>query len=242
MPRPERPEVRAGILVSVLRRFNPMLAGNRPARIPAAVWAFEPKLDGWRALAYIDGRLTVRTRNGRDVTDHLPDLAGLADNIGRRCVIDGELVAGTGLQQDFYRVAPLVARRPDRSRRALTFVAFDILWLDDQPTVRQPYRARRKLLEGLRLSGEAWATVPAFTDTVAAVMDACTALGLEGMVQTCRQPLPVGCPLRRLAETQDRRMDDGPRAETDRRRSVSGTLTSTPVRPWSCALGRANQV
>jgi bifunctional non-homologous end joining protein LigD len=56
------------------------------------------------------------------------------------------------------------------------------LWLDDTATTDQPYNARRRLLAQLELAAAAWMTVPSFTDTVAAVMDACTTLGLEGMV------------------------------------------------------------
>jgi bifunctional non-homologous end joining protein LigD len=160
-----------------------MLAAHRPARIAPAEWAFEPKLDGWRALVYVDGGVCVRTRTGRDITAQVPELAGLADAVGRRCVLDGELVAGAGLPADFYRVAPRVARRPQApGRRPLTFAAFDVLWLDDTATVGKPYDARRRLLAQLELAAAVWVTVPSFTDSVAAVMNACTSLGLEGMV------------------------------------------------------------
>ncbi|MDQ1385624.1 MAG: dependent ligase domain [Actinomycetota bacterium] len=47
--------------------LQPMLASTQPPTT-AAEWAFEPKLDGWRALVYIDGTVTIRTRTGRDIT------------------------------------------------------------------------------------------------------------------------------------------------------------------------------
>jgi len=51
-----------------------------PKSAPPATWALEPKLDGWRALFYIeDGRIDVRTRRGRSITERVPELAGLAD-------------------------------------------------------------------------------------------------------------------------------------------------------------------
>jgi hypothetical protein len=34
----------------MLPHLEPMLAVGRPARVPDALWSFEPKLDGWRAL------------------------------------------------------------------------------------------------------------------------------------------------------------------------------------------------
>ncbi len=169
----------------VLPRFEPMLAAKRPARVPPASWALEPKLDGWRALVYVeDVQVEVRTRRGRAITEQVPELAGLAEHVGRRCVLDGELVAGAGRPWDFYRVAPRLARRSDHlgNARQLTFVAFDLLWLDDGSTTRLSYTERRQLLEGLDVGGPAWATVGSFDEPVDDVMEACASLGLEGMV------------------------------------------------------------
>jgi ATP-dependent DNA ligase len=71
-----------------------MLAASRAARVPPAAWALEPKLDGWRALVYVEnGRVEVRTRRGRSITEQVPELASLAAAVGRPCVLDGELVA-----------------------------------------------------------------------------------------------------------------------------------------------------
>jgi bifunctional non-homologous end joining protein LigD len=149
------------------------------------MWALEPKLDGWRAVVYVeDGQVDVRTRRGRAIADKVPELAGLCGQIGRSCVLDGELVTGAGLPWEFYRLAPRLARRGDNltHARRLTFVAFDLLWLDDTPIISQPYTERRRLLEDLGLDGSAWATIATFVQPVTDVMDACTALGLEGMV------------------------------------------------------------
>jgi bifunctional non-homologous end joining protein LigD len=162
-----------------------MLAANRPARVPPATWVLEPKLDGWRALVYVEGgRVDVRTRRGRSITGQVPELAGLAEHVHRPCVLDGELVVGAGRPWDFYRVAPRLARRGDRlaNARRLTFVAFDVLWLDDGPTTALPYAERHPLLEDLDVAGPAWATVGSFDGPVDEVMAACASLGLEGMV------------------------------------------------------------
>lgn len=83
-------------------------------------WAVEPKLDGWRALVYVDGAVTVRTRRGRDVTRSLPELARLGDHLdGRQVVLDGELVVGQGLPGDFYRLGPRDVERDERDALAL---------------------------------------------------------------------------------------------------------------------------
>lgn len=162
-----------------------MLAQGRPSRVVEDVWWIEPKLDGWRAMVSVDGdHLSVRTRTGRSITERVPELAPLARALGRPCALDGELIAGAGLPGDFYRLGPRVARRRGHLRPAvgLTFVAFDLLWLDDEPTIGLPYQERRRLLESLDLTGPGWATMTAFDGGSTEVMEACGGLGLEGVV------------------------------------------------------------
>ena len=58
-------------------------------------WLFEPKLDGFRILAFIrEGEVTLLTRNGNDFTGHYPwvaqDLAAYPDS---EMVVDGEMAA-----------------------------------------------------------------------------------------------------------------------------------------------------
>jgi bifunctional non-homologous end joining protein LigD len=70
-----------------------MLArGARAMPIDLAAWSFEPKWDGWRCLARIDGgrlRLTTRWRN--DLTSRFPELGELPDAMAeRRLLLDGE--------------------------------------------------------------------------------------------------------------------------------------------------------
>jgi bifunctional non-homologous end joining protein LigD len=75
-------------MFAVLPVLEPMLATNRPPTV--AEWAVEPKLDGWRAVAYVETDLRVRTRSNRDVTASLPELADLADVVPAGTVLDGE--------------------------------------------------------------------------------------------------------------------------------------------------------
>ena len=67
------------------------------------------------------------------------------------------------------------------ARTPATFVAFDVLWLEDD-TTRLPYRRRRQLLEDLGLKGQSWCTVSSFEGAGAELFAACHALGFEGLV------------------------------------------------------------
>src|SRR5919112_5288573 len=62
------------------------------------VWAFEPKYDGIRVLAFATARAaSLVTRNGKDKAQQFPEvvraLAALASRRGRPLVLDGEIVA-----------------------------------------------------------------------------------------------------------------------------------------------------
>ena len=162
-----------------------MLAVAGPIRGSEHDYAFEPKWDGWRALVSVaDGAVAVRTRTGRLVTDAVPELAGLADGLdGRSAVLDGELVAHSGTPSSFYRLGPrMAAGRPAlRPAVPLTFVVFDVLWLDGDVTA-YPDEHRRRLLAELELAGPAWCTSPSYVGAGAELFAACTRLGLEGLV------------------------------------------------------------
>ena len=73
----------------VLPRFSPMLASTGPITDGAEGWAFEPKLDGWRALVYLDESLIVRARNDHDITASLPELLPMATALASRRVVLG---------------------------------------------------------------------------------------------------------------------------------------------------------
>lgn len=213
----------------MLPTLSPMLASSGP--LPSgAGWRFEPKLDGWRVLVYVDGTLDVRTRTGRSITASVPELAGLVDAIrGRSAVLDGELVAGQGRPSDFYRLGPrLSASRPRSVRRRsekepLTLAVFDLVYLDGVDLRPAEYLERRAELESLSISGPRWCTVASYDTDGAAVLASCGELDLEGVVAK-----RVTGRYRAGARTRDWikvktpmwREDHGPRRHESSRRTV----------------------
>src|SRR5581483_2996404 len=133
--------------VGLPSRMAAMLAGTGPLPPDSSDWVFEIKWDGARLLLQTAGSLVLaRTRTGRDATQAFPELAEAARLLdGRRAVLDGELVAfaaaGTRpsfqlLQQRLPVAAPgpvLLAATPVR------YLVFDVLYLDDGPTIDLPY-------------------------------------------------------------------------------------------------------
>ena len=88
-------------------------------------WIFEPKLDGIRAVAYIEGgacRLVSRNRNAFKTFEPLAQ-AIAHDLSGRSAILDGEIVhPGPDGRPMFYELM--------RRRGPFCFYAFDLLWLD----------------------------------------------------------------------------------------------------------------
>jgi bifunctional non-homologous end joining protein LigD len=170
----------------VIADLAPMLADRGLPGGDLAGWAAEPKLDGWRAVVVVDpalpGRLSVRTRRGYDITAAVPGIGALAA-LGRRVMLDGELVAGAGTAADFYGLLPhLVRRRHPGPTAPVSFWAFDLLWIDDEPLLTRPYFERRERLEALPLTGPC-GVLPRFPGPDAAdLLAACQVHDVEGVV------------------------------------------------------------
>jgi ATP-dependent DNA ligase len=130
----------------------PQLA--RPAKaVPrGAGWVYEPKWDGFRALAFVDGgEVTLQSRNGRPLTRYFPELRFPEG----RYVLDGEIVLFDERgRQDFdalgQRVHPAASRIAMLAERTPTrFMAFDVLAVEDALLLELPQAERRARLEGI---------------------------------------------------------------------------------------------
>jgi bifunctional non-homologous end joining protein LigD len=169
----------------------PMLAKLAPLPATDDGWGSEIKWDGVRAIAYCrPGRLSLETRNLNDVTAQYPEVRRLSRQLGARdAVLDGELVAFDEegrpsferLQQRIHQTAESVVRRRMKSH-PVTYVIFDLLYLDGEDLTPEPYTVRRERLEGLGLSGESWQTPAYSTGHAAELLEASAGHGLEGIV------------------------------------------------------------
>ena len=174
-----------------LPEIPPMLASLGPLPSDLGEAAAEPKWDGLRLAAYCeDDVLRLVSRTGRTVTSCFPELHPLAEVFaGRSVILDGELiVAGDGGHPNFYALSSrLGASRPatiQRLRRTVpvTFMVFDVLWLDGQLLTSETYAERRRRLVDEQLAGPAWQTTPSFVGDGAELLAACMSMRLEGVV------------------------------------------------------------
>ena len=99
-------------------------------------------------------------------------------------MLDGEVVAfdGDG-RPSFGALQGRMANRAGRRRGpGVTYLVFDLLWLDGRLLTGLPYTERRRLLEELEVAGPAWQTVASFAGAGSALLEATREQGLEGVV------------------------------------------------------------
>jgi ATP-dependent DNA ligase len=139
----------------IAKSYRPMEA--RPAaELPAGPeWQYEPKWDGFRCLAFRDGkRVELQSKSGKPLTRYFPDLAAaLLALKPAKFVLDGEIVIPVDGHLSFddllQRIHPAASRVLKLSRETpCVFIVFDLL-VDEKGTalVKQSLEARRAKLE-----------------------------------------------------------------------------------------------
>jgi ATP-dependent DNA ligase len=130
----------------------PQLARSATALPVGEEWSYEQKYDGFRAIAFVDGdEVKLQSRTGNDLTRYFPELTFAPGHY----VLDGEIVIDADAGGEEFgslqlRLHP-AASRIERLSRELpaSYVAFDLLSLDGEDLLEQPFAQRREALESL---------------------------------------------------------------------------------------------
>jgi ATP-dependent DNA ligase len=147
-----RAAILRGVALPLSPPLKPQLALSRRQLPDGEGWAFEPKYDGFRAIAFVDGDdVHLQSRGGKPLSRYFPELDFLAGSY----VLDGEIVIGAdgdrqdfgALQQRIHPAASRIARLADET--PATYIAFDLLARDGQACLDQPFASRRAALERL---------------------------------------------------------------------------------------------
>jgi ATP-dependent DNA ligase len=132
--------------------IKPQLALTRKQLPAGEEWAYEPKLDGFRAIVFVDGDdFYVQSRGGKSLRRYFPELSFAPG----RWVLDGELVirdADGNLEFDALqeRIHPAESRIQMLSKEIPAgYVVFDLLAEGDEPLLEEPLRERRRRLEAI---------------------------------------------------------------------------------------------
>jgi bifunctional non-homologous end joining protein LigD len=170
---------------------EPMLAKLSTLPADESQWAFEVKWDGVRVIAHSEpGRLRLLSRTGNDVTAGYPELRALNRALGsRRAILDGEIVAfgsdgkpSFQLLQTRMHVRGEAAVHHHSESTPVTYMLFDLLWLDGHSLMALPYSERRERLEALELDDVRWRVPESFVGHGSALLAATREQGLEGVI------------------------------------------------------------
>ena len=171
------------------RALAPMHAELSDAAFDHPDWMWEPKLDGYRALAFISEQgVKLKSRRGLDLAAFPRLEAELAKQAVSSMVLDGELVAFDAAgKPSFNALQNRVQLKSEREIAAaelktqVMFYAFDLPHFGGLNLRKAAYRDRRRYLAQCLLPSPLVQLVHA-TDAGKALQRAAIASGLEGVV------------------------------------------------------------
>lgn len=168
----------------------PMEAMVREQLPPAPGWAYEPKWDGFRILAWSGDSPRLDSRNGKALLRYFPELVPALLTLPAGTVVDGEVVVVSNGVLDFDLLQNRIHPAESRVRRLAEetpaqLVAFDLLALRGEDLRGAPFAARRRQLTVVLAELEPpWSLTPSTEDreTAARWFDEFEAAGCDGIV------------------------------------------------------------
>jgi bifunctional non-homologous end joining protein LigD len=179
------------------RQLSPMLPSLADKAFSNPNWLFEPKLDGYRVIATVEGNeVRLSSRRGLDCSSEYPWLVeALRRQPFRDVIFDGEIVA---LDEQGRPSFQLLQNRHGEPRPALLFYAFDVLYRDGFDLRGVPLEQRKELLRNSLIPSDRLRVVETFAEDGLALFAAARSSGIEGIV----------------AKRRDSRYDSGRRSDS----------------------------
>jgi bifunctional non-homologous end joining protein LigD len=180
----------SGGITAMPAKLAPMLAESGDAVFNRPDWMWEPKLDGYRVLAFIDEQgVKLRSRRGLELAGTFPRLAAELGKQGARgMILDGEIVAfDASGKPSFAALQDRAQLKTEREIAAadqnapVAFCGFDLLHFAGIDLRNFPYEDRRRYLAQCLLPSPLVQLVHASEDGVA-LQAAALASGFEGVV------------------------------------------------------------
>ncbi|MBA3857403.1 MAG: hypothetical protein C0507_10890 [Cyanobacteria bacterium PR.3.49] len=173
------------------KQVSPMLATLADSPFSLKGWFFEPKLDGVRAIAFVQGaHVRLTSRRGLDLTEKYPVIRNSLEGYDGKYVFDGEVVAldENGkpsfqyLQQSSGGLRSFPARQNREIKAHLAYYVFDILHAEGKSLTALPLTQRKEILRAALKTNKTVYMVDSLGEDGEAVFKACVENGLEGVV------------------------------------------------------------
>lgn len=99
-------------------------------------YIFEPKLDGFRALCYVNKSLNFMSRNDKNLTSKYPEFRFRTNINAQNAILDGEIIAYNEFGNPSF----------DALKRGVQadYIVFDILMKDNELLIDKPLMERKK--------------------------------------------------------------------------------------------------
>ncbi|MGB8888309.1 MAG: non-homologous end-joining DNA ligase [Candidatus Korobacteraceae bacterium] len=172
--------------------IHPMLATLIDKPFDDDEWLYEIKWDGYRAIAYLDGKsVRLVSRNQNDLTAAYPELHAIPGHVrARTAILDGEIVAldeqgrpsfslmqqRTGVGQGGRRI------RRTRDDIPVVYYVFDVLYLDGYDVTQVELEKRKQLLASILITDDLVRYSDHYVGNGTALFEAAAQRGLEGIV------------------------------------------------------------
>ncbi len=138
---PEGPESKMPLSV------KPMLATLVDAPFTSDEWQFELKLDGYRALAFLNnGSVEIRSRNENSFNHKFKAVYEALKDWNINAVVDGEIVV---LNEEGRPDFNGIQQWDKKQEGQLIYYVFDMIWLDGKDISKLPLYQRRDILRQL---------------------------------------------------------------------------------------------
>lgn len=137
------------------KTLKPMLIASEKAAFNDKDYIYELKLDGTRALVYLDKDTQIINKRRLSLQHKFPELNKLHTYVKHRCILDGELFVYHKNRVDFFASQkrsllndPFKIQMAAKSIPA-SFTAFDILYDKDRFVTKEPLMKRKQRLARL---------------------------------------------------------------------------------------------
>lgn len=139
-----------------------------------AGYIYEPKLDGFRALCFVNSSMKFISRNDIDITDKFFKDADFRKNIkAKTCVLDGEIVAYDKAGKPSFNLL--------KNGAQAHYIVFDILMKDGKSLTNKPLLERKKILDEVLSDGDYIQKIP-YTKQGKLLWNKVVTYGLEGVM------------------------------------------------------------
>ncbi|MFV0342473.1 MAG: hypothetical protein ACK5JH_06200 [Anaerocolumna sp.] len=136
------------------KNLKPMSIDNLSRPFDSDKYIYELKLNGIRCLAYLDETsTTLIDKHNVLLNDYFPELITIHAHVKCKCILDGVIIVlkrgvsdKAGIEKRTPRVG--IPKGPILEKEfPASFIAFDMIYLNNKPLVTVPLMERKKLLE-----------------------------------------------------------------------------------------------